>query len=98
MGKQRKSWVVGTEGNVTAYLFRGEGYVRSKSSLTANRVKTDPAFQPLMQHAALLKEASRLASMEYKQLPANEKGREKYRQLVGEKMKELKAAGNIDKS
>jgi hypothetical protein len=97
MARQKRSMVQGTVGNVTAYIMRGEGFTRSKSSLTAKRVKTDPAFAGLMKHAELLKEASRLASIEYKQLPAAEKGKEKYRQMVGEKMRELKANISLDK-
>lgn len=84
--------LLGTDGPVTGYIMHGEAFLRAKSSLDAKRVKSDPAFAGLMKHAELLKEASRLASLAYKQLPPAEKGKEKYRQLVGEKMRELKAA------
>jgi len=47
-------------------------------------------FNSLMQHADLLAQASRLASEQYKQLPASKKGKQHYRRLVGKMMQMLR--------
>jgi hypothetical protein len=91
MGRQRGTQIRGTYGNITFYKLRGKYYHRAKTSIDALRVKEDPAFNTLMQHANLLAQASRLASEEYKQLPASKKGKQHYRRLVGKMMQMLKS-------
>src|SRR5712672_2303156 len=56
----------GTINNMTFYKWRDEYYVRSKSSLTGKRVKTDSHFRTTMVNASLLAEASKIASVGYR--------------------------------
>ena len=80
----------GTTGPVTVYRMFGQYYVRSRSSLTAKRVKTDPAFRTTMQYAALLSHAAKIGSKVYAlMLPLNKK-HTLYRKLTGEAMTWLK--------
>lgn len=81
---------VGTIGSVTVFRLYGEYYVRARSSLTAKRVKTDPAFRKTMQYAALLSRAARIASKVYVALPVRRKQHALYRKLTGEAMTWLK--------
>lgn len=55
--------------------------LRVKSSLSAKRVKKDPAFQPLMEDAARMKIASPLASRVYRELEI--RNVRIYRKMVG---------------
>lgn len=83
---------VGSIGAVTVFRQFGAYYVRARSSLTAKRVKTDPAFRKTMQYAALLSRAARIASKVYSSLPAQRKQHTLYRKLTGEAMTWLKYA------
>jgi len=81
---------LGTKGPVTTYaMFKGY-YMRSRSSLTAQRVKTDPAFRKWMMHADLMKIASPLASSIYRALPAKRRPAGVFNKLVGEVTRWLK--------
>jgi hypothetical protein len=97
MGKQRKTTIEGTYGNVTFYkLKNGRYYRRAKSSLNKKRVTTDPAFAPLMNEAALMATASPIASQIHKQLRKVKNGRQRYQRLVGEVKALLKEEMPLD--
>jgi hypothetical protein len=83
MAKQKGTTYRGTVGNVTFYCWRGIWCMRMKSSLSKERVSTDPAYQPLMEDAAVMAAASPLASAIHKQLPKVKDGRGRFRKLVG---------------
>ena len=74
----------GTVGPVTIYKRYDEYIMRSRSSLTAERVKTDPAFRKTMQYANLMGMASPIASTIYALLPKHRQKHELFRKLVGE--------------
>lgn len=76
----------GTIGPVCIYRMHGQYFMRSASSLTGHRVKTDPAFRKTMQYAALLANASRIASAVYAGIPAGRRQHALYRKLTGEAM------------
>ena len=50
----------GRRGNLQGYRMAGKYYVRIVSSLTAKRVRKDPAFKRTMQYAGLLGKASKV--------------------------------------
>ncbi len=81
---------LGTRDHITTYLLRGKYHMRSRSSLTGERVKTDPAFQKTMQNAAVMAKASPIASKVYALVPLQHKSRELSRKLTGEVMTWLK--------
>ncbi|NII25499.1 hypothetical protein HB364_10425 [Pseudoflavitalea sp. X16] len=64
--------------------------MRTRSSLTGERVKKDPAFRKTMQFAGLLAKASRIGSAVYALVPADRKQHSLYRKLTGEAMTWLK--------
>jgi|SRR6185437_1522822 len=79
---------IGRRGNLLGYRMAGGYYVRVISSLTARRVRQDPAFKLTMQYAGLLGKASKIASAIYRLLPEQEHGL--YRKLTGMAMQLLK--------
>jgi|KBSSwiStaDraftv2_1062776.scaffolds.fasta_scaffold315713_3 hypothetical protein len=88
--------IKGTIGDICFYRLHEEHYARTKSSLSAKRVKHDPAFDATMKYAALLACASKIASVIYKRLPAEQKDRKKYQAMTGQAMRLLKEKKNID--
>lgn len=68
---------------MTGYIMNGKGYIRSKSSLTAKRVKTSPEFKKTMQLARKLGEASSLAAELYKTVPQDFKSIQLFRRITG---------------
>ena len=82
--------VTGTIGPVCIYKMYGRYFMRTRSSLTGERVKKDPAFRKTMEYASLLAKASRIASAVYAGLPAHQKQHALYRKLTGEAMTWLK--------
>jgi hypothetical protein len=74
----------GTIGNITFYVRWRQTYMRKKSSLTAERVLEDAAFEKTRQYAKDLGLAARIASPVYKALPLEKKGRWMYRAIAGE--------------
>lgn len=80
----------GTYGPVCIYKMYGRYFMRTRSSLTGERVKKDPAFRKTMQYAGLLAKASRIGSAVYAQVPADRKQHSLYRRLTGEAMCWLK--------
>jgi hypothetical protein len=65
-------------------------FMRSRSSLTGERVKKDPAFRKTMEYATLLAKASRIDSKVYAGVPAHQKQHALYRKLTGKAMTWLK--------
>ena len=80
----------GTFHGICVYPMYGEDFVRKASSLTAERVKTDPAFKPTMAYAAMLAKASWLGASVYAMLPNYRKRHSLYRKLTGAAMRLLK--------
>ncbi|MDF2187617.1 hypothetical protein [Paraflavitalea sp. CAU 1676] len=81
---------IGTVGPVTIYQMYDEYYLRTRSSLDAKRVKTDPAFRKTMQYANLMATASPIGSIVYAQVPLHRKKHKLYRKITGEAMTWLK--------
>ena len=79
----------GTFDQVTFYKMEGKYYARKKSRLTAEIVKTHPAFACTMIYAGLLGRASKIGSVIYQQLPENWRQFWMYRSFTGEAMKML---------
>jgi hypothetical protein len=88
--------IQGTIGDICFYRLHEEHYARTKSSLSAKRVKHDPAFDATMKYAALLACASKIASVMYKQLPKEQKSRKRYQAMTGQAMRLLKEKMNIE--
>ena len=88
--------ISGAIGNICFYRLHGEHYARTKSSLSGKRVKHDPAFKETMKYAALLACASKIASVIYRRLPAEQKSRKKYQAMTGQAMQLLKKKMDID--
>ncbi|HEU5168322.1 MAG TPA: hypothetical protein VFU29_22405 [Chitinophagaceae bacterium] len=88
--------ISGAISNICFYRLHGEHYARTKSSLSGKRVKHDPAFKETMKYAALLARASKIASVIYRRLPAEQKSRKKYQAMAGQAMELLKKKMDID--
>ncbi|WP_276481182.1 hypothetical protein [Paraflavitalea pollutisoli] len=81
---------VGSEGPVCIYQMYGRYFMRTRSSLTGERVKKDPAFRKTMAYAGLLAQASKIGSTVYALVPAERRKHTLYRKLTGEAMTWLK--------
>jgi hypothetical protein len=68
----------------------GQYYIRSRSSLTGHRVKTDPVFYKTMQYADLMAKGSPIASKVYAWVPLQHKNNKLRRKITGEAMTWLK--------
>lgn len=91
MAKQcGKFKITGTVQEVNFYKREGEYYVRTKSSLTRQRVMKSPAFRLTRKYAALLGEASKIASAVYRQITGEEKKHALYREMTGKAMRMLR--------
>ena len=75
---------VGILDGLTFYKMNGKYLVRKKSSLTAERVKTDACFIPTMQQASFLRRASKIGSTVYALVPKEHKQHSLYRILTGQ--------------
>ncbi|MGH2644270.1 MAG: hypothetical protein ACRDE2_09995 [Chitinophagaceae bacterium] len=82
--------ITGTIDNVCFYRMNDSYYVRMKSSITRKQVMKDPAFRRTREHAALLGEASKIASGVYRQITGERKKHAIYRELTGKAMRLLK--------
>ena len=88
--------IIGTVHGICFYKMDGKYYARKKSSLSAERVKHDPAFVETMRYAERMGIASKIASVLYKEhVPVGERSREKYREVVGMVMRELAKGGSV---
>ena len=86
----------GTIDNLCFYQMHGKSFLRMKSSLTGKRVRSDPKFRPLMEHAKILSRASTIASFAYQALPKEFRKLWMFRAFTGEATQLLKA-GKMDK-
>jgi len=75
---------------VCIYRMRGEDFLRTPSSLTAEDVKTKPEFTQTMAWAERLKVASRLASAVYAMLAPSGRKHKLYRALTGQAIRLLR--------
>lgn len=73
--------ITGTIDGITFYRMNDAYYARTKSSLSRKKVKTHPHFARTRQYAQWLGEASKMASVVYRSLPATERNYELYREL-----------------
>lgn len=73
----------GTRDGICIYHMRGSFFVRTASSLTAERVKKDPAFAETRRNSGIMSKASKLSSAVYKKINGKSKSREMYRLLTG---------------
>jgi hypothetical protein len=80
----------GTFDDLTFYTMDGQYYVRVKSSLSSQRVKTSPEFKWTMIYARLLARASKIGSAIYKELPPGWRQFWMYRSFTGEAFTLLK--------
>ena len=85
--------IKGTINGICFYCLDGEFYARAKSSLSGERVKTDPAFAETMRYAQRMGSASTIASEIYKMIvPQHERSRDRFREMVRMVMREMDAA------
>lgn len=84
--------ITGTIEGICFYRIGDKYYAREKSSLTGERVKSDPAFSETMRSAKLFGSASKIASVLYPQLvPGHERSRDRFREVVSMVRRELAA-------
>jgi hypothetical protein len=81
---------IGTFGPITIYYMFGKYYIRSRSSLTGKRVKTDPVFYNTMKYADLMAKGSPIASKVYALVPLQHRQKNLCRKITGEAMTWLK--------
>lgn len=81
---------------MTGFVINGTGYLRSKSNLTGKRVKNSPEFKKTMELARKLGEASTLASLLYKTVPANQKSIRLFRLITGMVITGFRKGNNED--
>jgi hypothetical protein len=86
----------GTFDQLTFYKMDGKHYVRVKSTLSSERVKTSPEFRRTMVCASLLSRASKIGSAIYKALPGNWRQFWMYRSFTGEAFTLLKENAYTD--
>lgn len=92
MAKQAGPYfITGCIDNICFYQLDGQYYARTKSCLEGKRVKHDPAFKETMRYAGLMGQASRLASVVYRQLAREQKGKGLFKRLTGKTFRLLKA-------
>ena len=82
--------IIRTRGNLTFYMMDGQNYVRTKSSLTAKKVKTSKRFARTRYYAGLMGKASKIGSSLFQALPARWRQSWMYRTFTGEAMRLLK--------
>jgi len=81
----------GTNDGICIYQLRGQFYMRTKSSLSADRVKKAPEFEQTRIYASLLGRASKLGSQLYKTFSEKKKKKFSSQFLTGQAMKMLKS-------
>ncbi|HLP36237.1 hypothetical protein [Lacibacter sp.] len=82
--------ISGTVDGICFYRIGTAYYAKKKSSLSGERVRKDPAFAETRRHSKRMGNASKTASLIYRQtVPKEERCREKYREVVGMVMREL---------
>ncbi len=79
--------IVGTVGGLTFLEVKGEYIVKEKSSLKGSKVKKSPLFKKTRINYNKFREASKLGSKYYHQLPVLGKKLWMYNKMVGETQK-----------
>jgi len=74
----------GTIDLITFYEMFGRFFARAKSSLTGERVKTDPCFISTMYQAGIMARASKIGSILYALVPKEYRQHSLYRTLTGQ--------------
>ena len=74
---------VGTAQELTFYKMYGKYFTRQKSSLTAERVKTEDCFAPTRWQACIMVQASKIGAAAYATIPVFCREYKQYRQLTG---------------
>jgi hypothetical protein len=90
------SQFTGTFDNITVYEMNDNLYARKKSSLTGDRVKTEPEFKKTMENASLMARASRMGSAIYKIIYPQGKTRDVYKEITGKVVNLLKGGYNSE--
>jgi hypothetical protein len=91
--------ITGTIDCICFYCMDGVYYAREKSSLSAERVKHDPAFAETMRYAKQMGNVSKIASAIYRQIvPQQERSRDKFREVVSMVKRELAAPARLGHS
>ena len=91
--------IMGTVHGICFYKMDGKYYARTKSSLSGERVKSDPVFAETMRYAERMEIASKIASAIYRQtVPEHERSREKFREVVSMVKRGLAAPARQDHS
>ena len=80
----------GTKDGICIYFMRGEFFVRTASSLTAGRVKTDPAFAETRRYSDILAKASKISSVVYRRLSGKHKNHDLYNKMTGQAIRMLR--------
>ena len=86
--------ILGTFNSITGYMAGDQNIVRSRTSLTGERVKNDPAFEGFRKSGERMKQASAIASELYNRIPKDLKRFSMFRQLTGEALKMMKQGRN----
>lgn len=81
---------LGTRDGVTVYKMWEDYYVREKSSLTRERVKTAPEFEKTRENATVLAKASKIASQVYATLSSKKKKKSPYKMITGQAIRMVK--------
>src|SRR5579862_5357536 len=74
---------VGTARQLTFYTMYGRYYARAKSTLSAERVKTDACFAATRWQASVMAQASKIGAAAYGAIPAWCREYKYYRMLTG---------------
>jgi len=90
MAKQTGSFLSITIDNLIFYQWRNGWYVRTKGTITAKRIKKDPAFHAFRQNSDIMRRASKLASQVYDTVAQQQRSRQLYNRLTGEAIKQIR--------
>src|SRR5689334_3488759 len=82
----KPAWL-GTKNGICIYAMRGEFFARAASSLTAERVLTEPVFAETRRHSGIMARASRVGSRVYKEVTGARKTHDLYRKIAGQAYK-----------
>ena len=73
---------LGTKDGICTYMMRGQFFVRTASSLSAERVKEDERFEKTRAQAEIMARASRIASTVYELVPPKSRSRRTFYNLT----------------
>ena len=96
MGRQKyPPFFTGRVNDLVGYKRGDRYYVRSASSLTAEKVKQDAAFDKTRYQANIMATASRLASTLHGALPREQRNQKRYYSFLRHILAELKAGTEL---